>query len=257
MFSVMFLPLLYSIRRIICFFQSVQKVLSICPLLFVCGLVLTVKKMIRISVFPNMNIAFSREVVWKVIKTTFIQVQLILKSGRSHRCIYRDMTHENKRGQKDRDKDWSNYSSFHQRCYRPHLATTVSEPSRKVIDITLGHGLAGQIIPWLLRQAHKYDLITYKSCRKKKKCDLECGITHEIKVVSRFLIQPSEMNCKKVFDLKELETNYQVSSSKNNIPAAMSVRRDVCFRDATTYRRRKKISMEDELLIPEPVQRHC
>lgn len=59
----MFLPLLYSIRRIICFFQSVQKVLSICPLLFVCGLVLTVKKMIRISVFPNMNIAFSREVV--------------------------------------------------------------------------------------------------------------------------------------------------------------------------------------------------
>lgn len=45
----------------------------------------------------------------------------------------------------------------------------MSEPSRKVIDITLGHGLAGQIIPWLLRQAHKYDLITYKSRRKKRK----------------------------------------------------------------------------------------
>lgn len=45
----MFLPivqLFYSIRRIICFSQSVQELLSICPLLFVsvCGLVLTVKK---------------------------------------------------------------------------------------------------------------------------------------------------------------------------------------------------------------------
>lgn len=66
------------------------------------------------------------------------------------------------------------------------------------------------------------------------------GVAHEIKAVLRFLIQPSEMRCKKVFILKEPETNYQVSSSKTNIPAATLVRRDVCFRDATTYRKRKK-----------------
>lgn len=141
----------------ICFFQSVQHVPSIWQLPFACdgSLHLTVRKRQGKAFFQVWTLVEQR-LFEKWLKTIFMQAPLILKSGRSGRSVHRKMTHDTKTGQKDSDKAWSHSRPFHQRCYRPHLATatTLSDRLRKVWTSHLAWWTV--IIPRLLRQVHNW-----------------------------------------------------------------------------------------------------